>query len=66
MKRYPRHIRKEAELAEKMNWTLVHNKHLKWFDQKGVLRLTTSMTPHKGKRSTLNARAVLKRCGIVA
>ena len=66
MRRYPRHIRKEAELAEKNNWTLVRGKHLKWYDNEGVLRVTTSMTPNNGKRGTLNARAELKKCGIVA
>lgn len=66
MKRYPRHIRREAELAEERNWRLVQGKHLKWYDPNGILKLTTSMTPNKGKRGTLNARAKLKRCGIVA
>lgn len=66
--RYPEGLRKEAELAEKMHWKLIlgGGGHLKWFDENGQMRLSTSMTPHKGKRAIENARSRLKKYGIKA
>lgn len=66
--RYPDGLRKEAELAEKLHWTLIlgGSGHMKWFDENGLMRLSTSMTPHKGRRAIENAKSRLKKFGIKA
>ena len=66
--KYPSDLRKEVLVAKQKNWTLVlgGSGHLKWYDEAGRLRLTTSMTPSKGRRSIENARSKLKKCGIKA
>lgn len=66
--KYPADLRKEALLAEGMHWNLVlgGSGHLKWYDEKGKWRLTTSMTPRKGRRAIENAKSKLKKCGIRA
>lgn len=63
--RYPAHIRKEAKLAEKMHWTLVRGRHLKWYDETGRLRVTTAMTPST-RRGVDNAKSRLRKNGIRA
>jgi hypothetical protein len=66
--RVPADLRKEVALARRKKWRLVlgGSGHLKWFDSNGKLRLVTAMTPSGGNRGTLNARAKLKKYGIIA
>jgi hypothetical protein len=62
--KYPADLCKEAKIAKAMGWTLAQGRHLKWYDETGRLRLTTSLTPSKHKRGIENAKARLKKYGI--
>lgn len=66
--KYPGGLKAEAKLAVELGWTLVTggSGHMKWYDPEGVMRVVTSMTPSGGKRSTMNAKARLKKFGITA
>jgi hypothetical protein len=67
MAKYPGGLKSEAKLAISLGWKLVKagSGHMKWYDPQGILRIVTSMTPNGNRRGILNAKADLKRFGVI-